>query len=142
MNREASNIMKKDKSHRIDTTGGESFGTSLFGSEAIIDLPLSKPSQTADVKGNPAVPEKLKPVGGRLDVKREKAGRAGKTVTVIYGFPGMGRSQREELLALLKKRFATGGTIRDGNIELQGDFADEVVTCLAEKGYRAIRAGG
>lgn len=80
--------------------------------------------------------------GGRLEIKREKSGRGGKTVTVIYAFPGMALSMKESILRTLKRQLATGGTLANGNIEIQGDFADRVVELLSEEGYRAIRAGG
>ncbi len=89
--------------------------------------------------GKKAAPQ---PRGGRLEVKREKSGRGGKTVTVIYAFPGMALSMKESILRSLKRQLATGGTLADGNIEIQGDFAERVVELLSEQGYRAIRAGG
>ena len=88
------------------------------------------------------VSEKKKRIGGRLDVKREKAGRAGKTVTVVYAFPGMDARMKKEILSLLKKQLATGGSIADGNVEIQGDFPERVVEILNQQGYRAVKAGG
>lgn len=62
----------------------------------------------------------------------ERAGRKGKTVTVIEGLP---RNQKllKETAAELKRRCASGGTVVDGRIEIQGDHRDRVRDVLAEK---------
>lgn len=72
---------------------------------------------------------------------RERKHRGGKTVTVITGVP----ARNEELTALaqqLKKFCGTGGTVKDGVIEIQGDHCEKVQAKLSELGYRVKRAGG
>ena len=49
---------------------------------------------------------------------------------------------KEQLLSQLKKRLGCGGTIKDGNIELQGDRRDFVETELVKQGYKVKRIGG
>jgi translation initiation factor 1 len=78
---------------------------------------------------------------GIVRVMRDRKGRGGKTVTVITGVVASG----EELSALaqqLKKLCGSGGTVKDGNIEIQGDHCDKVMAKLTALGYRVKRAGG
>ena len=74
-------------------------------------------------------------------VRREVKGRGGKTVTVVYDLKLPDLDLRE-VARQLKQSCATGGTIKDGRIELQGDHRDLVVTRLVALGYPARAAGG
>ena len=74
-------------------------------------------------------------------VGREIKGRAGKGVTIITGLP-MGLSDMESLAAKLKKRCGSGGTVRDGVVEIQGDHRDVIVAELTRLGWPAKKAGG
>jgi translation initiation factor 1 len=78
---------------------------------------------------------------GIARVSREKQGRGGKTVTVVRGLP-----LAPEALAALGKKLrsacGTGGTAKDGVLELQGDQAERVLALLAAEGFKARRAGG
>src|SRR5206468_2228606 len=74
-------------------------------------------------------------------VKREIAGRRGKPVTTIAGVP-LGDDALRELAAELKRRCGSGGTAKDGVIEIQGDHRDAVIAVLEAKGYTVKRAGG
>jgi translation initiation factor 1 len=74
-------------------------------------------------------------------VRREKKGRRGKTVTTIHGLPLAGDALAD-LAAELKRRCGTGGSVKDGVVEIQGDHADLLLELLAERGHRAKRAGG
>ena len=78
---------------------------------------------------------------GTVRVGRETKGRKGKGVTVITGIP-LGEDELAQLATRLKKRFGSGGTVRDGTIEIQGDHRDLLVAELTGLGYRAKRAGG
>lgn len=78
---------------------------------------------------------------GVLRISREKAGRGGKTVTVVRG----ARLDAAGLAALAKRLKAasgSGGTVKDGVIEIQGDHADRLVAWLAQDGFSVKRAGG
>ena len=74
-------------------------------------------------------------------VSRETKGRAGKGVTVISGLP-LGSTALEALAAELKRRCGSGGTVRAGAIEIQGEHRDTLVAELTRRGYAAKRAGG
>lgn len=83
-----------------------------------------------------------RPAGdGTVRVGRETKGRKGKGVTVIAGIP-LGEDELAQLATRLKKRCGSGGTVRDGVIEIQGDHRDLLVTELSALGYRAKRSGG
>jgi len=74
-------------------------------------------------------------------VGRETKGRAGKGVSVITGLPLTGEAL-ESLASQLKKRCGSGGTVRNGTIEIQGDHRDTLVAELVRLGYAAKRSGG
>jgi translation initiation factor 1 len=78
---------------------------------------------------------------GIVRVMRDRKQRGGKTVTVITGVMG----SEAELTALgqqLKKLCGSGGTVKDGNIEIQGDHCEKVMAKLTSLGYKVKRAGG
>ena len=78
---------------------------------------------------------------GVVRVRRESNGRGGKTVTVISGVP-LGEAALKLLAGDLKRRCGTGGTVKDGVIEIQGDHRELLLAELAGRGYRAKAAGG
>src|SRR5512139_1176422 len=78
---------------------------------------------------------------GVVRVRRETKGRRGKTVTTVGGIPLPGDALRD-LAAELKHRCGTGGTLKDGVIEIQGDHRDAVVAVLSRKGFTVKRTGG
>ncbi len=79
--------------------------------------------------------------GGRVKVRRETAGRRGKTATTVSGVP-VGEQALRELAGRMKKRCGVGGSAKNGVIELQGDQRDVVVAMLRAEGYDVILAGG
>ena len=87
-------------------------------------------------KGAPGLP---KPVAVR--VARETQGRAGKGVTTITGLP-LSAADIDALATKLKKRCGSGGTVRGGIIEIQGDHRDTIVAELVKLGWPAKRSGG
>jgi len=74
-------------------------------------------------------------------VGRETKGRRGKGVTVISDLP-LDESGVTELATKLKTRLGTGGTVKEGRIEIQGDHRDRIVQELEALGYQVKRAGG
>jgi translation initiation factor 1 len=77
-----------------------------------------------------------------VDILRNTAGRGGKTVTVVQGFVGIGLPEKEKLAKQMQKTCGTGGTVKDGRIEIQGDKHAEVARILTEAGFRPVFAGG
>jgi translation initiation factor 1 len=87
----------------------------------------------------PALQAKGKPVPVR--VGRETKGRGGKGVSVITGLR-LSAAELEAMAKELKRRCGTGGTVKDGTIEIQGDHRDTLVAWLRERGFDAKRSGG
>ena len=79
--------------------------------------------------------------GGVVRVGRETKGRKGKGVTVVTGVPLAGDAL-DELGSKLKRLCGSGGTVRDGVIEIQGDHRDLLVAELAKLGWTVKRSGG
>jgi translation initiation factor 1 len=76
----------------------------------------------------------------QVRVGRETKGRSGSGVTVIHGLP-LKHDALAELAKTLKKRCGSGGTLRDGVIEIQGEHRDVIVAELSKLGYAAKKAG-
>lgn len=72
----------------------------------------------------------------RLDIGIERKGRGGKTATLITGWE-LDDSELLEIAAQLKKRLATGGSARGGDILIQGDRRNDVLALLTSMGYKA-----
>jgi translation initiation factor 1 len=75
------------------------------------------------------------------NVGRETAGRRGKGVTTVFDVP-LDDDALRELAAKLKQRCGTGGTVKDGRIEIQGDQRERIVTELEKLGFKVKRVGG
>ena len=83
-------------------------------------------------------PEK-KPLTAK--VGRETKGRRGKGVTTVFDVP-LGETGLLELAAQLKQKCGTGGTVKDGRIEIQGDQRERLIAVLEGMGFRVKRVGG
>ncbi|PXA04448.1 translation initiation factor [Coraliomargarita sinensis] len=127
-------------SKRIDTGGGESLGANPFDTLSSTGLPKAqKGSSGATSKKKP----KAAPKKGRVELRREKSGRGGKTVTTLSDFAThLPLGELDKLAFDLKKSCACGGTLKGRTIELQGDVRDRAVAELEKRGFQPVRAGG
>ncbi len=83
-----------------------------------------------------------RPAGdGVVRVSRQTQGRKGKGVTVITGVPLAG-AELQALATRLKKRCGSGGTVRDGVIEIQGDHREALLPELQQRGWTVKQSGG
>lgn len=73
-----------------------------------------------------------------IKIQREKKGRGGKTVTVVYGMSGNLKIIQKDL----QKHCGTGGSSKKGTIEIQGDHGPKMKAYLESKGFKAKLAGG
>src|SRR5437762_1481075 len=92
----------------------QKFGQNPFAALSSEGLPPG-PEQIAEPA---ATPKKSR---GRVDIIRQTAGRGGKTVTVVTNFVGIGLPEKEKLAKQMQKACGTGGTVKEGRIEIQGD---------------------
>jgi translation initiation factor 1 len=83
----------------------------------------------------------LPPNDGIVRVGRETKGRKGKGMTLITGVP-LQTNELKKLAKELKQKCGTGGTLKDGVIEIQGDHRDALVELLQAKGWTVKRSGG
>jgi translation initiation factor 1 len=127
-------------SKRIPTDGGSVLSQNPFAALSSAGLP----DGPDNLPGNetPAEQSKPKKSRGRVDIIRQKAGRGGKTVTVVKGFVGIGLPEKEQLAKKMQKVCGVGGTVKDGQIEIQGDKREDVARILEDAGFRPVFAGG
>jgi translation initiation factor 1 len=111
------------------------FGQNPFDALSNAGLPPGPESPAAIVK--PAGKHR-----GRVDIIRQTAGRGGKTVTVVKGFVGIGLPEKQLLAKAMQKACGTGGTVKNGQIEIQGDKRAEVARILTEANFHPVFAGG
>ena len=78
---------------------------------------------------------------GIVRVSRETKGRGGKAVTLVRGL-ALDAASLEKVGKQLKAACGSGGTVKDGVVEVQGDHCDKVVALLAAQGFKVKRAGG
>jgi translation initiation factor 1 len=130
--------MKERK--RIPTDGEPIRWPSPFAALKHVELPPASHRDKTD-RPDAAQPERQKN-RGRVDIIRQTAHRGGKTVTVVTGFTGIGQAEKEQLAKEMQKACGTGGTVKEGRIEIQGDKRKEVALILSKAGFRPVFAGG
>lgn len=128
-------------SKNIPTDGGSGFSHSPFEALSIKDLPPGAKNSATDSGQKPSA-KLARKNRGRVDIIRQTAGRGGKTVTVVKGFVGIGLPEKEQLARTIQRTCGTGGTIKNGQIEIHGDKRAEVARILSEAGFRPVLAGG
>lgn len=132
---------------KIPTDGGRSLGQNPFGALSGSGLPVAPQSvldHAARQLAKPAAPASAPKAKdrGRVEIRRETGGRGGKTVTTASGFVGIGQPEKEQLAKKMRAACGCGGTVKDGQIEIQGDQREAVARILLEAGFRPVFAGG
>ncbi|MBI3886565.1 MAG: translation initiation factor [Opitutae bacterium] len=138
-------------SDKFPTQGGQSLGQNPFATLSAAGLPSfgsasegtpAAPSSSAG--GGAPSPRKDAPAKnrGRVEIKRTTAGRGGKTVTIVTGFLGIGLPEKESLCKKMRNACGCGGTVKGGDIEIQGDQRETIARLLTEAGFRPVFAGG
>jgi translation initiation factor 1 len=125
--------------HKKIPLGQSDFGHTPFAGLDIEGRPAPPEVPQPEPPARPIVPARNR---GRVDIIRQKAGRGGKTVTVITGFVGIGLPEKESLAKAIQRACGTGGTVKEGRIEIQGDKREAAARILAEAGFRPVFAGG
>lgn len=85
--------------------------------------------------------ETLAPKNQFLEAHFSNKGRGGKTVTVITGFEGS-EDDLKSLAKLLKTKCGVGGSVKDNEIIIQGNYRDKIMEILKKEGYNIKRVGG
>lgn len=85
--------------------------------------------------------QRLEALDGIVRIRREVAGRKGKGVTTVSGVP-LAEAALKQLLKQLKQACGTGGSLKAGVIEIQGDHRDKIKALLEKQGYSVKLAGG
>ncbi|RBQ07038.1 translation initiation factor [Pedobacter miscanthi] len=115
----------KPKKNSLSDLGGIMYSTNPeFEYEEEVDDTVTSPNNQQDLR-----------------VMLDKKNRGGKAVTLITGFKG--RSEDLEVLGkMLKTKCGVGGSVKDGEIMIQGDVRDKVMGILQKDGYKVKKAGG
>ena len=115
----------KPKKNSLSDLGGIMFSTNPdFEYQEEVDDTVTSPNNHQDLR-----------------VMLDKKNRGGKAVTLITGFKG--RSEDLEILGkLLKTKCGVGGSVKEGEIMIQGDVRDKVMSILQKDGYKVKKAGG
>jgi translation initiation factor 1 len=104
------------------------------------DAPLAKPSRLRKPKPATSGPGVNVPQDGFVRLLRDRKSRGGKTVTLVAGLPS--GTDLDALASALKRLCGTGGTVREGVIEIQGDVRERIKPELERRGYKVKIAGG
>ena len=128
---------------KLSTDGGDELGQNPFAAlGGLGDLPAGpgKPAPAAPAPTSKRGQPNLK--RGRVEIRRLTGGRGGKTVTAVSGFQGIAGSELSQLAKQMQKSCGAGGTVKSGQIEIQGDKRDQVAAILTKAGFQPVMAGG
>lgn len=100
----------------------------------------TNPDYKYEEEGNNEQQDTLPPEKQKLTVSIDRRKRAGKQVTLVSGFTGLD-DDLAALAKILKQKCGVGGSAKDGEILIQGDFRDKVVEILKKEGYCLAKRG-
>ncbi|OIO67115.1 MAG: translation initiation factor [Zetaproteobacteria bacterium CG1_02_53_45] len=108
-----------------------------------LDKPMQKKLPAGKKKGKQTVaaPAIKNPNKQGVRIRRESKGRGGKTVCIVDGLQ-LNDDGLKALLKTLKAQLGTGGAVKDGCLEIQGDHRDKLLQLLDKGGIKAKLAGG
>lgn len=135
-------VMSRKKNKAARATAEEPLPNAFGALDELGKLPAGPEATT------PVLPIKTSKRGqkntnrGRVDIIRSTAHRGGKGVTIAKNFKGIALAEKQELAKKIQKSCGVGGTVKDGNIEIQGDKREEVKRILTEAGFKPVFAGG
>ncbi|HAN52203.1 translation initiation factor Sui1 [Stutzerimonas stutzeri] len=119
------------------TTSFAGLGGLVYSTDGGKHCPDCSKPQAECICGQSSVPAG----DGIARVRRETKGRGGKTVTTVAGVP-LAEAELKELATALKRRCGTGGSLKDGVIEIQGDHVQLLLDELLKRGFKAKKSGG
>lgn len=106
------------------------------------DSKLVYSTETGRIKqGKPVSKPAAQNSDGFVRLRREVKGRGGGTVIVVSGI-SLPSAEIKELAGALKKKCGCGGTVKEGDIEIQGDHRDTLLAELQSRGFKVKLAGG
>jgi len=115
---------------------------------SLMSKKLNSLSDLAKIKFDGLVPDQEETIDyepdftpQQLEAHFSKKGRAGKVVTLIKGFEGDDEALKS-LAKTLKQTVNTGGTVKNGEILIQGNYRDQIIDKLKEMGHKVKRIGG
>ena len=109
----------------------------IYSTDSTLCHNCNKPLKNCRCKDQKAVPK----TDGTVRISRQTKGRKGAGVSIITGIPLEGK-ELKELAKTLKQQCGSGGTIKDGVVEIQGDHRQTLLLELQKKGWPVKLAGG
>lgn len=125
---------KKEESLNTNPFGQFDFSEIKLASDKTVEPKVFEEVSRKDEMSLPLIKKQ------KVYIRKEKAGRGGKTVTVLMGLETF--EERKVLLKMIQKQIGCGGTVKEDVIEIQGEKGNEIAKMLRENGYSVILSGG